>query len=426
VYHSYGLWYDRRRDGHRTQRRKDGNVIPPFFTQPWARSGQGKAWDGLSKYDLTKFNSFYFEQLRKFAEMADRKGLVLLHNFHLQHCITAGAEAHYSDFPWRQVNCIQKLDMPDKMPAANAFYDVSNPLKARLHRLYIRKCLDVLGKYKNVVHLTSAEYSGPSSFVKFWMDTIIDWENEKGIDVKIGLGATKDVMDEILADSQRAANIDLLDLACWGYLPDGVLSSLPGGKQIHVGWARATSPEMIYRQVRQVRRKFPDKGIVKLPIPDKAHGGWEPRPEIWAHYAMACLFGGALPVFHNHVVVQNGLSYGPPLNTPAIQPTYDFINRYLGDKLQRTIPADLVKNKPDRNWCLAEPGKMVLAYASRGGPLVLDLAGMKGTLWARWFDPAVGKIEKFGDGTVTGGAEVTFKSPVGKKAWLLWLECIGE
>ena len=67
-------------------------MSPPFFTQPWARSGQGTAWDGLSKFDLTKFDSFYFEQLRKFAEAADRKGLILLHNYHLQHCITGGSQ----------------------------------------------------------------------------------------------------------------------------------------------------------------------------------------------------------------------------------------------------------------------------------------------------------------------------------------------
>ena len=68
--------------------------------------------------------------------------------------------------------------MPDGIQAANAFYNVSNPLHADLHRRYIRKCLDVLGDYRNVVHLTSAEYSGPASFVKSWTDTIAEWENQ--------------------------------------------------------------------------------------------------------------------------------------------------------------------------------------------------------------------------------------------------------
>ena len=138
---------------------------------------------------------------------------------------------------------------------------------------------------------------------------------------------------------------------------------------------------------------------------------------------MACLFGGgALPVFHNHIVVQPDRRYGPPLTTPAVQPTYDFVNRHLGDRLQRTAPADLVKNNPERNWCLADRGRTYLAYALAGGPLTLDLSGAQGTFQAKWFDPATGKISRVGDGVVEGGREVVFESPAGASAWLLWLD----
>jgi len=422
-YHSYGLWYDRRRDQHITHSTPSGDVASPFFELPWERSGKGVAANGLSKYDLTKFNSFYFEQLRKFAEAADRKGLILLHNFHLQHCITGGSRSHYAEFPWRPVNCIQKVAMPDGLPAANAFYDISNPLHADLHRRYIRKCLDILGDYKNVVHLTSAEYSGPASFTKFWIDTITDWEKETGKDVKIGLGATKDVMDEILADRKRAANIDVLELTYWCYLPDGKVFSKPGGKQVHVGWAPGTSPEMIYRQVSETRRKYPDKGVIKLVIPDKESGGWGGSPEVWADCALACFMGGgALPVFHNHLVVNSGRKYKPPRNTPAIQPFYDFINKHLADRLGKTAPVDVIKNHPERNWCLAEPGKLYLAYASRGGQLTVDLSGTKGKFIARRLDVRTGKLEKIGDGTIEAGKVLDFAGQPDNNPWLLWLD----
>ena len=49
---NYGLWYDRRRDDHERVRRRDGDVWGPFYEQPFGRSGQGTAWEGLSKYDL--------------------------------------------------------------------------------------------------------------------------------------------------------------------------------------------------------------------------------------------------------------------------------------------------------------------------------------------------------------------------------------
>ncbi len=66
--HNFGLWYDRRRDAHDRVRRTDGRAVPPFLEQPWQRSGTGRAWDGLSKYDLTKYNTWYFARLKRFAE----------------------------------------------------------------------------------------------------------------------------------------------------------------------------------------------------------------------------------------------------------------------------------------------------------------------------------------------------------------------
>src|SRR5690606_32844347 len=85
--HNYGLWYDRRRDDHERIRRMDGDVWPPFYELPFARSGQGLAYDGLSKYDLTKYNLFYWDRLKQFADLADQKGLVLLHQNYFQHNI---------------------------------------------------------------------------------------------------------------------------------------------------------------------------------------------------------------------------------------------------------------------------------------------------------------------------------------------------
>ena len=74
--HNYGLWYDRRRDDHQRVRRMDGEVWPPFYEFPFARSGKEIAWDGLSKYDLTKYNPFYWSRLNEFADLAESKKYV--------------------------------------------------------------------------------------------------------------------------------------------------------------------------------------------------------------------------------------------------------------------------------------------------------------------------------------------------------------
>ena len=66
--HHYGLWYERRRDDHTMGRQADGNVAPPFYEQPFARTGAESetAWDGLSKYDLTQVQSLVLEPAARF------------------------------------------------------------------------------------------------------------------------------------------------------------------------------------------------------------------------------------------------------------------------------------------------------------------------------------------------------------------------
>ena len=51
---NYGLCIIVVPDDHERVRRRDGDVWGPFYEQPFGRSGQGTAWEGLSKYDLKR------------------------------------------------------------------------------------------------------------------------------------------------------------------------------------------------------------------------------------------------------------------------------------------------------------------------------------------------------------------------------------
>jgi hypothetical protein len=260
--HNFGLWYDRRRDAHDTVRRTDDKAVPPFLEQPWARSGIGAAWDGLPKYDLTKYNPWYFSRLRDFAALCDRKGTILFHNFYMQHALLE-SDTHYVDFPWRPANCLQPTGMPDRIPAANDFYDVTHAVRRELHRAYIRKCLDELNGRTNVVHLLSEEYTGPLAFMRFWLDVVTEWERERRKDVLVALGGTKDVLDALAGDER----ISVLDLRYWWYEPDGSLHAPPSGRQIAGRYAMGknssrTTPAAIHRQVREYRLRYPAKGLI--------------------------------------------------------------------------------------------------------------------------------------------------------------------
>ena len=275
--HHWGLWYDRRRDDHEMIRRLDGEVWAPFYEQPWARSGIGHAWDGLSKYDLESFNPWYFSRLREFALNCDAKGRILMQQMYFQHNILE-AGAHWADFPWRSANNVQQVGFAEPPPYANKkrifqadeFYDVSHPVRRSLHVAYIRHCLSNMIDRNNVVYSIGEEFTGPASFVRFWLETIADWKAvNPNASPLICLSCTKDVQDEILADARLNSMIQIVDLKYWWYFADGALYAPPGGANLaprqHLReWKgkKSRSDLQTAKQIREMRQRYPDKAIL--------------------------------------------------------------------------------------------------------------------------------------------------------------------
>ncbi len=272
--HNYGLWYDRRRDDHERTSRRTGDVWGPFYEQPFGRSGESSAWEGLSKYDLTRPNAWYWGRLKEFATQSDKEGLVLFHENYFQHNILE-AGAHWVDCPWRSANNINDTDFPEPVPftgdkrifMADRFYDISHPVRRELHKKYIRQCLNNFSDNKNVVQLISAEFTGPLHFVEFWLDEIGAWEKETGKHATVALSTTKDVQDAILKDKKRSALVDIIDIRYWHYKSDGTTYAPEGGKnlaprqharQMKVG--KVTFNEA-YKAVNEYREKYPEKAV---------------------------------------------------------------------------------------------------------------------------------------------------------------------
>ena len=273
VYQHPGLWYDRRRVDHERVRRMDGEVWIPFDEMPFARSGQGTAWDGLSRYDLTRYNPWYFNRLRTFAQLGERKGLVLLNNHYFQHNILE-AGAHWADFPWRSANNINNTGFPEPAPyagdkrifQAHLFYDVTHPVRRKLHEAYIRHHLDVLSDCPNVIHMTSGEYTGPMPFTQFWLDTIGQWERETGKQVLTALSCTYDVQEAILDDPARAAVVDIIDIRYWSPQSDGTGKGPRGGINLsprQQGFGNSGNNRQGFKAaVKRYQERFPDKAVI--------------------------------------------------------------------------------------------------------------------------------------------------------------------
>jgi hypothetical protein len=409
-------------------RRIDADVWPPFFEQPWARSGTGRAWDGLSRYDLTKFNPWYFSRLREFASLCAQKGRLFINAMYFQHNILE-AGAHWADFPWRPANNVNDTGFPEppsyaggkRIFMAEQFYDVAHPVRRELHRAYIRQCLENLAGEPNVLHMLGEEYSGPLHFMEFWLDTVAEWERERpvaqtsksavsqvskpagagksearenvqrpadletGVTMRrralIALSAPKDVQDAILANPKRAAFIDVIDFKYWWQSPRGLFAPKGGQnlapRQHEREWkgGRPTD-ETLARMATEYRAKFPNKPL----ICDFESAGW----------AWLCA-GGSMPNL--------------PKTTDA--------------RLLAAIPR-MQPWKADASaklWALREPGRQVLAYC--GVKAEVDLSAEPGEFRVYAVDARTGELKPQRE-TVRGGSVVKLPSG-GDGGSVIWL-----
>ncbi|GAB3996953.1 DUF6298 domain-containing protein [Spirosoma daeguense] len=394
--HNYGLWYDRRRDDHERIRRMDGDVWPPFYELPFARSGKETAWDGLSKYDLTKYNHWYWNRLKQYADLADQKGLALIHENYFQHNIIE-AGAHYADFPWRPANNINNTGFPEPVPyagdkrifMAEQFYDVAHPVRRALHRAYIRQCLNNFVGNSGVIQLISAEYTGPLAFVQFWLDTIGEWEKETGKNAIVGLSTTKDVQDAILADAKRSAIVDLIDIRYWHYQANGTTYAPAGGQNLAPRQhARLTPPkkssfEQVYRAVQEYRQKFPAKAVTYAADSYDLMG--------WA----VLLAGGSMP------------------NVPSISDP-----QFLADMAQMQ-PFEL-SQKPANQWAMGSEKTGYVLYNESPNPTELDLSKSVGSFTVSYINPKTGQISKSKE-VLKGGSVVNLKKQ-GDGAEVIWVK----
>lgn len=391
--HNYGLWYDRRRDDHERIRRMTGEVWPPFYEQPFARSGEGLAFDGLSKYDLTKYNEWYWMRLKQFADLADENGLVLLHQNYFQHNIIE-AGAHWTDSPWRTANNINNTGFPEPVPyagdkrvfMAEQFYDITDPVRRELHRAYIRQCLNNFRNNHSVIQLISEEFTGPLHFVEFWLDVIAEWKNETGAQPLIALSTTKDVQDAILADPVRSSVVDIIDIRYWFYREDGSTYEPKGGQNLAPRQhARLTKPgkvsfESVYRAVSEYKTKFPDKAVTyySTSYPQFA----------WASF----IAGGSLACL------------------PEIE------NEKF---LTEASSMQLIKEWTNNNqYVLGNKEHGYIVY-SVNGTIELDLRNVPGKFNAYWVNPGNGKVQKAQ--SVKGGQLLSLQQDPLKHGNILWL-----
>ena len=405
-----GLWYDRRRDAHVIEPQTDSETWAPFYEQPWARSGSGQATDGLSKYDLTKFNPWYWNRMHELASECAGRGMIVYHHFYNHHNLVE-VPPHWADFAWRPINCLQVTEFPEPPPYEVAgenskrvymveqFYDISHPVRRELHRLYIWHGLDVFADQPNVVHTLGFQFAGPLSFQQFFLDTVAEWEASRGKHVHIALNTSKTITDAILADPARAALVDVIDQRYWQYLADGSLFAPDSGGKLAFREQRNTAfgkdavppgtPELVYKQVREYHDRFPNKAIIC------GHAGQGPIPILMA--------GGAQPLLADYSAAQ------PLKNDRDDRAFIRFIHEHLSDVLSQMHPVD---NTTDV-WCLADDsGNNWLYYSPSGEKIVFSQSLEPPENSGIWFDPKTGLAQP---------AQLKDRAAIAKPSLAAWL-----
>ncbi len=406
------IWYDRRRDDHTIIKRKNADVWAAFYELPWARSGTGLAWDGLSKYDLTRYNPWYFNRTRDFSKLADQHGIVLYHHLYNNHNLLETA-SHWADFPWRPANNINTTGLPEPPPleprerihVANQFYDVNNPDLRKLHHAYITHVLDQLGSAENIIFGLSFQYSGPLAFQQFFQRTVAEWERKNGRKVRLVIDTGKDITDSILADPELSKQIAVIDMRYWHYLPDGTLWAPKAGRNLAFRemhpreFGDPTTPQQIYRQVREYRDRFPDKAVV-----------------VWHAGAgqVAALMAGTAQVLTQNPTAGHG--QGRVLDVTDLD---KFVQKYLPDDLMNMLPVDNLFKADETNWCLSDKGRnSILIYSLEGPSISFNMHQGTESYKAIWFNPVTGALLEVAEGI---SMETSIKKP-GLEAWILLLK----
>jgi hypothetical protein len=129
--------------------------------QPWPRTGPGTAKDGKPKFDLSRFDSAYFDRLRDYVVAAGGEGIyvsvMLFEGFGLHLSLAPdNVEGH----PFHAANNVNGIGI-----ASIDDYQVL-PLDARVQALqeaYIRKVVDTVQDLPNVLYEVANESSGGGS-----------------------------------------------------------------------------------------------------------------------------------------------------------------------------------------------------------------------------------------------------------------------
>jgi hypothetical protein len=236
-----------------------------------------------------------------------------------------------------------------------------------------------------VVHLLSAEYTGPLHFTRFWLQTIAEWVQETGRHPLIALSCTKDAQDSIMADPELSKVVDIIDIRYWHYNTEGLWAPEAGRNMAPRQWMRKikvgkTGFDEVYRAVRECHDHFPGKAVT-YSSQGATENGW------------AVLFaGGSLPAL--------------PFTAATATPLQTQLLKAMGSMQPMTCDGGLAMGDGTSNFLVMANGQV-------------DIAAPAGNYTIYTVDTKSGEIQLQEKGKKSTGS-ITLKGKGGKQViWLL-------
>ena len=334
---------------------QNGNIT--FTLQPYERTGPGAALDGGLKFDLTRFNQAYFDQLRSRIIAAGQRriyvSLILFEGFSTQRKVRQ-VDPWLAD-PFHGGNNVNGINADENSDGrATEFFSLESPSLTALQEAFVRKIVDTLEDLDNVLYEISGD-TLPSSLG--WQFHMLDYLKS--------YQATK-INQHPVGISQFYGK-SLSDVL--GSSADWVV--IQGSKAIP---ALATGSKILFREGNAATSKQPAQWVWQSfvrgynPIHSESDGGTV-SSEI-------------------HAAIGQTKAYAALLDMATMTPSDTACSNRL---------------------CLVNSRSQYLTYLPSGGSVTLDLSNSTGNLAAAWFDPTTGQT--ISENTTLGGQRVRISSP---------------
>jgi hypothetical protein len=356
-----------------------------YAPMPYRRTGPGDAQDTKPKFNLAQLDDEYFDRLRQRVEQAQARGIyvsvMLFNGFSVaDHKGSAGNGRNnpWRSHPFHRANNINGIDGdPGRRESGEATHTLAVPEVTALQEAYVRRVIDTVNEFNNVLYEISNESRGDSR----------DWQYHLIAYVKN------------YEKSKRKQH------------PVGMVSQFPDGD---IAMLLRSPADWISPPSHLLNPPVADGGKVVINDTDHICGFCGDPAWVWKSFTRG-----------NNTAFLDPYDYLTA--SRSFDPQWDPIRRNLGYALTYTRRMNLsaMRPRPDvssTGYCLASPGPEpaeYLVYAPHytgrfdrylnARTITVDLSGTTGELSVEWLDPCTGLST---DGIkTTGGGNRSFVAP---------------